>query len=153
MNTNEKFAELNEQEKINFFIEKLDEFMEANEGIKLINTKIEEEICLERRIGLMNQKTVIHNMLIDIIYMSVEVLPPQESCAFIGIEMSDYQKIDFNLKLPIIRLGTYFKRDLRAYQKMQDACHDFYRNKLSKNRSGSIFKAEHEKITLKLLLS
>lgn len=144
MNTKPNLNEVNKQKKTIVFIKKLDEFEEAHKGLNLVRAKKIEATCLARKIDFLNQETVIHNKLIEIIHLSIELLTQQEFCKFAGIKMSDYQKIDFNLKLPLVRCGKHLNNDLRAYGKMQARCNDLYLNKLSKNRKGSIFKTEIE---------
>jgi hypothetical protein len=147
MSTRNDLNELRKYSEMAIFIQKLTEYEKAKKQLVLQGldiSKTSEAISCKDKIRLLNLGTEVHNMLTELISILIKMLTPEEACSVLGIKLSEYYEIDFNLKLPIVRTGRFLKNDLITYEKIQASCFDLYANQLTKNRLGSKLKRDEE---------
>lgn len=115
----------NEDRETSNYFEKIKEYEEAKKDLARgidITTIMDDKQYFKSVVHRLNRRTIVHNKLTEVISIGFKLLDPEEACRLLGINKSQYEKIDFNQKLPIIRLGKTFDEDFSDYEKKRETC-------------------------------
>lgn len=122
MKKNHKCKSKKEKNESSQFFEKIKEFEKAKKNLsrKSKSTSgMPNCVRFENIIYNFNERTIMHNKLIEAINIGMKLFTQEEACQFLGIKKFQYKKIANFPMFPIIRIGEKIKDDFYNYEKVQ----------------------------------